>query len=292
LAIALVACRGAARPGSGPPDATPDRAVLSDARAEQPGDARIDGADGDDGADAADVSEASAERASIGPFEAPFLPRRNVYYVAPKSARAPQRLLANLHGTCNPPGYACGLWVHTASTFGWLVCPEGNARCGPAMFDAPTWDESFAQMDADLERAVAKIEELHPGEISREGAILTGFSKGAYAAAWIVQAHPGRWPYLILTEADVTLDAQSLRKCGVRAVALIAGERGSQLPGERKTANQLAAQGYPAKLWVMPQAGHHYSANIEEIMREAIEYVLSQPEGDGGRDELFHRFPR
>ena len=62
----------------------------------------------------------------------------------------------------------------------------------------------------------------------------------------------------------------------VRAVALIAGERGSQLAGERKTAERLAKQGYPARLWVMKGAGHHYSADIDTIMSEAIAYVIRE----------------
>jgi hypothetical protein len=30
----------------------------------------------------------------------------------------------------------------------------------------------------------------------------------------------------------------------------------------------------------MPGAGHFYSANIDQMMREAIEFVLAQGEGD------------
>ena len=99
---------------------------------------------------------------------------------------------------------------------------------------------------------------------------------GAYAAYQIARAHPGRWPYLILNEANVPLDKAQLEAAGVRAVALIAGERGSQLAGERKTAERLAKQGYPARLWVMKGAGHHYSADIDAIMSEAIAYVLRE----------------
>jgi pimeloyl-ACP methyl ester carboxylesterase len=228
------------------------------------------------------VEAAATVREDVGPFSVELTPKRKVFYVAPRAASGPQRLLANLHGLCNPPEYSCGHWVQSASNFGWLVCPEGNARCGPQAYDAPTWEESFAQMDADLERAIEAVEKRHPGEISRDGAILTGFSRGAMAAVWIAQAHPGRWPYLILNEADVSLDARALRKAGVRAVALVAGEWGTQIAGERKTAEALKRSGYPAKLWPMPKAGHHYSANIDDIMREAIEFVLSAPQPDGG----------
>lgn len=209
----------------------------------------------------------------IGPYEIPFDGKRNVYYVVPASRKTPARLIANLHGVCNPPGYACGYWVHAASRHGFLICPEGNARCGPD--GPPTWKQSFPEFDEDLERAIAAVDAHYPTEIGREGAVLTGFSLGAYAAAHIAQAHPGRWPYLILTEANVPLDAAALRKAGIRAVAMIAGELGSQAAGEKKTVDRLVKQGFRAKYWSMKGAGHHYSADIDTIMSEALEFVTS-----------------
>jgi hypothetical protein len=52
--------------------------------------------------------EAGPTTREIGPYEVPFDGKRNVYYVVSKTTKAPARLLANLHGVCNPPGYACG----------------------------------------------------------------------------------------------------------------------------------------------------------------------------------------
>jgi hypothetical protein len=215
-----------------------------------------------------------------GPYEVPFDGSRQVYYVVPPRP-GPARLLANLHGVCNPPGYACGYWVQAGASFGFLVCPEGNSHCGPK--GPPTWTEPQQKIDADLERAIAVVEEKHPGEISREGSILTGFSLGAYAAYQIARWHPSRWPYLVLTEADVGLDVAALRAAGVRAVAMIDGELGSQVAGAKRTVDRLTKQGYPARLWVMKGAGHYYSGDIDQIMRDAIAFVLSTDDADGGR---------
>jgi predicted esterase len=262
VSFVLVACKA---PQS-PPDSMPADAGVSDANATASTDASVDAS-----VDAASVPAAKRE---IGPFEVPFLGKRNVFFARPSEEAKGQRLIANLHGVCNPPGYACGYWVPAASKLGFLVCPTGNASCGPAMYDAPTWTESYEKMDEDLEKAITTVSELHPGEITREGAILTGFSRGAYAAVRIASAHPGRWPYLALNEADVALDAATLRKAGVRAVAMIAGERSGQVKGERATVKKLEAQAYPAKLWIMPGAGHHYSENIDEIMHEVVTWLL------------------
>ncbi len=214
-----------------------------------------------------------------GPFEVPWPGTdggaRTVFYVAPTSRAKPQRLLANLHGICNPPGYACGYWVQAASESGFLVCPTGNARCGAGQYNAPTWTLDADGMDRDLELAIADVDARNPGEFQREGAILTGFSKGAYAAPTIAAKHPGRWPYLILNEADVSLSAKALRASQVRAVALIAGELSGQAAGEKRTAAALEKEGFPVKLWLMPKAGHYYSADIDQIMREAIAFVTA-----------------
>jgi pimeloyl-ACP methyl ester carboxylesterase len=223
------------------------------------------------------VTSAPVEPRAIGPFEIPFAEGRSVYYVAPSSRDQPQRLLANLHGMCNPPAYACGYWSHAASEAGFLVCPTGNSKCGHAMFDAPTWTESYAKMDEDLERSIAAVDGANPGEISRTGAILTGFSRGGFAAPEIAKLHPGRWPLLLINEADVAVSVASLRASGVVAVAFVAGERSESIAGERATTARLARAGFPAKLWVMPGAGHYYSANIDDIMRDAIEWLAAQP---------------
>lgn len=272
LAIALVAgaiagCKAPEKTRAGTGEGTGEAKANADANA----DASAGASTG------ADASVAREER-GIGPYEVVFEGTRKVYYVVPPVKGGKHRLLGNLHGVCNPPGYSCGYWTNAGSNAGFLVCPEGNSRCGPQ--GPPTWTEPQAKMDDDLEKAIAVVEANHPGEISREGSVLTAFSLGSYAAVEIAKRHPGRWPYLILNEANVSLDATSLRASGVRAVALIAGENGSQVQGEKATAARLTKQGFPARLWVMKGAGHYYSGDIDTIMTDAIAFVVSH-EGDG-----------
>jgi len=233
--------------------------------------------------DAHALDAAPSTRASTGPFEVPFIGTRTVYFVAPR-APGKQRLMAMLHGMCNPPGYACGLWSETAKDLGFLICPTGDGTCGPSQYNAPTWIEPETKIAEDLETSIATVEAQYPGEVARDDAVLLGFSRGAYVSVKIAAAHPGRWPYLVLIEANVSVTAAQLRASGVRAVALIAGEIGAQLAGEKKTAQRLAGEGFPAKLWVMPKAGHHYSADIETIMRDAITWLTSHKSmsKDGG----------
>lgn len=281
LSIALLAaCSSAKRP------APPDRRAPPAAGSPAPPlpDAGLAAGTSDAGAAPGDAGgDASLEPRGIGPYEAPLVGKRKVYYAIPKTRREKTRLIGSLHGVCNPPGYTCGYWLDEGTSYGIMVCPEGNARCG-GVYDPPTWTVGSTQMEADLERAIAVVDGLQPGELTREGAVLTGFSRGAYAAVEIAKRNPGKWPYLILNEADVALEAAELRAAGVRAVALVAGEYGTQVGGERKTAAKLAKQGFRARLWVMPKAGHFYSGNIGEIMREAMDFVLASDSGDAGAD--------
>jgi hypothetical protein len=211
---------------------------------------------------------------------------RPIYYAMPRGASHPLRLVGHLHGMCGPPPYACGKWIGAGTGVGLMVCPTGNARCGdspigPPSWEAPSWLELVAIMDHDLEAAIAKVEAKHRGILRREGAILTGYSRGAYAAPAITRLHPNRWRHLVLIEANVPLSANGLRSAGVRAVALVAGEQGTEIAGMTKTQLELDKAGYPAKLFVMAKTGHLYSEDMEYVMHEALAFVLEHDAGDG-----------
>ena len=222
---------------------------------------------------------------------------RPIYYAFPErstreregadAARSePWRLVANLHGTCGGPSYACGSWVQAGVEVGALVCPTGNAHCGPSplsppTWEAPSWPELVRDMDSDLERSIAIVSAHSPHGIRRDDAILTGYSRGGYAVPVIAEMRPGRWPLLLVIEADATLNPAALRRAGVRAVALVAGEWGDQIAGMRKSAEILTAAALPSKLFVMPKTGHLYSENIDEVMREALSFLVAA-DSDGG----------
>lgn len=241
--------------------------------------------------DAADTGDASTDAAEAGtphavvdgPHTIDLAPARPIFYAFPKADphhTPPFRLVAHLHGVCGAPSYACGKWIGAGVDVGAMVCPTGNAKCGdspygPPSWEAPTWGELVLAMDRDLETSIRNVEAKHRGTIQREGAVLTGYSRGAYAALPIARAHPGRYPYLVLIEANVPATADGLVKSGVRAVALVAGEKGDEIAGLRKTEATLTAAGFPARLFVMPNTGHLYSDDMERVMSEALAFVLA-----------------
>jgi hypothetical protein len=243
-----------------------------------------------------DAPREAAVTAVDGPHSRLLAEGRPIYYAFPGGAPdagsrpdatdAPWRIVANLHGTCGGPTYSCGSWIRAGVEVGALICPTGNAHCGPSplsppTWEAPSWGELVRDMESDLERSVAIVSSHTPHAIRRDGAILTGYSRGGYAVPVIAQMRPGRWPLLLVIEADATLDPTSLRRARVRAVALVAGEWGDQIAGMRKTADALAAASFRSRLFVMAKTGHLYSDDIEDVMREALAFlVASEGEAD------------
>jgi hypothetical protein len=259
----------------------------------------------------ADAAEPRAERAPTlvdGPHYRSLEAGRPVFYAFPGESSGDKaaancrsascqhglRIVANLHGTCGGPAYACGSWIHAGVEVGALICPTGNAHCGPSplsppTWEAPSWGELVHDMDADLERSIGIVSSTRPGSLRREGAILTGYSRGGYAVPFIAGMRPGQWPLLLIIEADATLDPAALRRAKVRAVALVAGEWGDQIPGMRKSAETLAAASFPSRLFVMPKTGHLYSENIEDVMREALRFLVeADSEVDASPDAQVH----
>jgi hypothetical protein len=230
--------------------------------------------------------EARARDASVSGVDGPhehlaLATGRSIYYALPAGSEAPYRLIGHLHGVCGGPSYACGKWLGAAVRVGGLVCPTGNARCGdssygPPSWEAPSWAELVATMDHDLEQSIQAVEKKRPGIFQREGAILTGYSRGAYAAPVIARRHPGRWPYLILIEANVPLSASGLRAAKVEAVALVAGEQGTEISGMRRSQAALEAEGFRARVFVMRRTGHLYSDDVDDVMKEALAFVLEE----------------
>ena len=171
---------------------------------------------------------------------------------------------------CTPPAYSCGRWLGAAEEAGVLVCPTGNAPCAdsPAL---PTWEEPFAKIDEDLEAALARVETRYPRSWTRHGAILTGYC-GGLCCRHHCPAASGALALLILNEADVELTLPTLKAARIRAVALIAGEWGDQIAGERER-GRVGGAAHPSS--GDAQNRPSLFRNIDDIMRDAIAFVVS-----------------
>jgi poly(3-hydroxybutyrate) depolymerase len=211
----------------------------------------------------------------LGPHTVRFDGEREAFVSAPTKTKRRRRVIASLHGLCQPIVASCSPWAHGASERGFLVCPSGNSSCGSSIAEAPTWNETDEEVEADIEKAIDVMEASYSGEVSREDGVLTGFSRGGYIAARLVSMFPKRWPYLIICEANAQMTAERLRAAGVRAVAIVAGEESIEYPGEKATAEQLEKDGMRVRLYTMKGVGHAYSKDYDDLMAQAVDFVTS-----------------
>ncbi len=233
----------------------------------------------------ADSGPRTADRPPGLARELPLAPGRTVYYALPREG-GPVRLIGHIHGVCGGPPYACGKWLGAATEVGAIVCPTGNTPCGDtASWEAPSWQALVLEMDRDLEKSVGQVGAAHPGALSRDDAILTGFSRGGFAVPEIARMHPGRWPLLAVIEANAPMHAPRLREAGVRKVALVAAEHGAERAGMTRTHEQLVAARVPSRLFIMPRSSHLYPDDIDAIMRRVLGFLTeASAEGTAATD--------
>jgi len=180
--------------------------------------------------------------------------------VAPATPRAPRPLIVvppqrpdatgvtlYLHGLCGSPHRGCAALRDAASAQGWLLGPTAPADlpgCGPS------WSAAPRLRDATLARA------LHHAHDAPGARVLVGFSQGAYTAVSLLRATPGRWTAVALVGAEVRLDARTIRRAGVRRVALAAGRYDQAARAMRETAAALRRDGVDARFVSLGEVGH------------------------------------
>ena len=132
----------------------------------------------------------------------------------PADTSAPRPAIVYLHGMWASPEDSCGLFEHSATAFGFLVCPRGNAPLG----DGKMWSGTYASVAPSLHAALDAAAAARPGKLDRNApGTMMGYSNGAYFAAEIAQAEPGRWTGLVLLSMHLDLDARALARGGREA---------------------------------------------------------------------------
>ena len=185
---------------------------------------------------------------------------------APADARSTRPAIVFLHGMWASPEDSCEPFEAAATPFGFLVCPRGNARlrvpgdAGGWVDDdsdagLKMWSGSAADAARSIHAALDAAEGLAPGRRARQGGTLIGFSNGAYFAAEVACAEPGRWTGLVLMSMKLDLDAGRLRQAGVSRVVFAAGDRDEARPSMQALAARLAASPASAGAGVGGAAG-------------------------------------
>jgi predicted esterase len=189
---------------------------------------------------------------------------------APSDASTPRPAIVFLHGMWAGPEDACPPLREAASRFGYLVCPRGNTP-----FDAGVmWSGTAADAAGPVRAALDEVTRVAGGKLDRAaGGTLVGYSNGAYFAAELARAQPGRWPGLVLIGMKVDLDAERLRAAGVQRVVLVAGDQDEAKAPLQALAQQLDAGGVRARFASLGPGGHALPADMPARLCEAIAWV-------------------
>lgn len=193
---------------------------------------------------------------------------------APVDASEPRPAVVYLHGMWASPEDSCGHFARAATPFGFLVCPRGNAPLG----EGRMWAGTSVDAERRIRAALDAAESLAPGKLDRShGGTLIGYSNGAYFAAEVARAEPGRWTGLVLMSMKLKLDAAALRAAGIRRVVLAAGDRDGAAASLAALAARLQAAGLETRFVSLGPGGHEFPADIATRMCDAVAWVRASP---------------
>jgi predicted esterase len=189
---------------------------------------------------------------------------------SPVDAATPKPAVVFLHGMWASPEDSCGAFERAATPFAFLVCPRGNAPLG----EGKMWSGTYASVAPNVHAALDAAGALAPGKLDRAGGgTLVGFSNGAYFAAEVAEAEPGRWTGLVLLSMRLDLDPARLRAAGVRRLVLGAGDQDGARDSMKRLAARTDAGGLPTRFVSLGPVGHAFPADMDVRMCDAIAWV-------------------
>jgi len=194
----------------------------------------------------------------------------------PLDAREPKSAVVFLHGMWAGPDEACQPLERAATPFGFLVCPRGNAPFG----DASIWSGTAVDASRSIRAALDAADALAPGKLDRAHAgTLVGYSNGAYFAAEVACAEPGRWPGLVLMSMKLSLDPGRLRAAGVRRVVVASAEHDEARSSMEALARTIEGAGVETRFVSLGAGSHELPPDVGVRMCEPIAWVRGADAG-------------
>jgi predicted esterase len=188
----------------------------------------------------------------------------------PADTSAPRPAIVYLHGMWASPEDSCGYFERSATAFGFLVCPRGNAPLG----DGKMWTGTYATVAPSVHAALDAAAKQGPGTLDRSGGgTLMGYSNGAYFAAEVAMAEPGRWTGLVLLSMRLELDVARLHAAGVRRVVLAAGDKDAARTSMKALAEKTDAAGLPTRFISLGPGAHELPSDTDARMCDAVAWV-------------------
>jgi predicted esterase len=188
----------------------------------------------------------------------------------PKTREKAQPVTVFLHGMCDEPENECPWIAGAATESGWLLCPRAPLRCSGGGSIWPI-DDRFPKS---VEGSVSRLQTDYPGTVDPDAKrTLVGFSLGAIRAADLVQRKGNGFSSAIFIGAKFELDAERLRKAGVKRVLLAAGDHDMMKWRMVDQAKKLRRGGFPVAFVSLGKVGHWFPSDMRQKMETALDWV-------------------
>ncbi len=182
-----------------------------------------------------------------------------------------------LHGNFDRPEWQCDMWQSVASWYGWILCPRGvRTPWATEAEDRWTYRGGAKTVSSEMMAALAALESRFPGAVTREGAVLVGFSLGAILIPELIQLHPDWFDTVFLIEGGLKqLDRHllSMKQRGVERIGLAMSTAGNR----QKTSGiqvKIKRKGLVSVYVDMRGAGHNYRQDFRSTGQKALRYLL------------------
>lgn len=223
--------------------------------------------------------DAAPPRTLDGPAQV-VLPGVGVVSV-PVGAHAPRPLMIALHGGSDHPEWACNAWRGVTDAYPFIVCPRG-----PGAESSLAWS-SPADTKQRVARAVAATKEMFPDwVVETKTTVLVGFSMGATQTSYLASGAGEIYRRVVLAESSYAPEpAMAFAKPwahggGERAIFLCTTPG---CPGTyRRAAQNVAAQGVPARLDIAGTTAHGMWDQVVQSMRRDWPWLVAGAEGWDG----------
>jgi len=192
--------------------------------------------------------------------------------IAPRMALHPKPVVVYLHGICGAAKNGCLSFAESTRDYGWLVCPNANARCDNGGF---AWSGTAQEKQRVIDRAIDEVAERYPVDRSFPP-VLIGFSQGGYVARELIAAYPAKYRAALFIGADVKVDPSFTRTTRLTRFAFAAGKYDMTARPMRTTAESLAKVGVSAQFLSLGDVGHTYVPETPDIgLTALIDWILT-----------------
>ncbi len=197
-------------------------------------------------------------------------------FYAAADATTPKPAVVLLHGMCGAPENACPFFADGGRDVGHLVCPRANRSCSGG---GSIWGGTLEERKAVIDEAVNSLRNHEGAQLDDHGAVLAGFSQGAFLALEIASQGESAYQGLLLVGAHVKPNRKKLEAAGIKRVVLAAGAYDGARPAMEEEAKRLEGGAIAVRFVSLGAVPHTYVEESPGAIARSLRWL-----GGGAKD--------